>query len=76
MAKTIRLTEADNGMTKADTIIAELVNALATIRRHADDRRSVYACDFISGVAEQAIKQCDAHRERNRHGYMVVREAR
>ncbi len=57
-------------MTKHDTIISELVNALYLIRHEAEERGSVA---FIRGVAEQAIKNLDSQRERNSDGYLVVK---
>lgn len=57
-------------MTKADSIVAELIDALDLIRREAEGRGSL---PYIVGVAEQATKNCNARRERNADGYLVVR---
>lgn len=57
-------------MTKADHIIAALVNALDMIRREAEKPDA--SRHYILGVAEQSIRLCDSERERNSDGYLVV----
>ena len=57
-------------MDTKDTVIADLMNALDVIKREAD--KSDASRHFILGAAEQAMRMCDARRERNRDGYPVV----
>ncbi len=58
-------------MTKEDRIIAHLMDALDAIRREAD--KADASRHYILGCAEGAMKACDAQRERNSDGYLVVR---
>lgn len=58
-------------MIKSDRIISDLMFALDTILREAnkpDANRH-----FIRGAAGAAMAICDAQRERNHDGYLVVR---
>jgi len=54
-----------------DQIISELMDALELIQREAE--KSEPSRHYILGVAEQAAKNCNARRERNTDGYLVVR---
>lgn len=60
-------------MTKADRIISELMNALDIIRREAD--KPEVSRHYIRGAACEAMALCDAQRERNSDGYLVVKNA-
>lgn len=59
-------------MTRADRIIAELMNALDLIRRESE--RPEPRHHYIEGMALEAMEHCDAQRERNSDGYLVVRQ--
>lgn len=56
-------------MTKADRIIADLINALDAVKREAEKPEA--SRHFIVGLATQAMANCDAQRERNTDGYLV-----
>ena len=58
-------------LSKADRLIADLVTALDLIRRHA--KGAAPSLDSIRGVADFAIEQANAERERNSDGYLVVK---
>lgn len=58
-------------MTKHDRIIAELVNALDAIRR--ESAKPEASRHYINGIAQQAVANCDAQREQNSDGYLVVK---
>jgi hypothetical protein len=58
-------------MTKADTIIAELVDALDLAYREADKENC--SRHYIVGVCEFAIRRANAQRVRNEDGYLVVK---
>jgi len=67
----------------ANQIISDLMHALDVILREADRpeakrdyREARAALSFIAGAASQAMKTCDAQRERNSDGYLVVKESR
>ena len=60
-------------MTKPDRIIADLMNALDMIARKALEPPSEAVIPYIIGVATQAAKNCNAQRERNADGYLVVK---
>lgn len=67
--------QRDGAMTqteRANKIISDLMNALDSIRREAKTIGGSAA--FIDGVARQAMDSCDKQRERNKHGYLVVKE--
>lgn len=59
-------------MDTSDRIIAELMDALATIRREAD--KADASRHYIQGVCDGAMKRCDASRVRNSDGYLVVKQ--
>jgi hypothetical protein len=61
-------------MTKHDRIISDLLHALDCIRREAE--KSEASRHYIAGVVEQAIVSCNAQRERNSDGYLVVKGGR
>ena len=61
-------------MTKADQIIAELMDALDKIQREVVEHEWRWRGSYIVGVAKQAMKNCNAQRERNADGYLVVKE--
>jgi hypothetical protein len=58
-------------MTNADHIIADLMHALDLIRRESEKPDA--SRHYINGAAEHAMATCDAQRERNRDGYLVVK---
>jgi hypothetical protein len=62
-------------MSRHDRIIADLMTALDAIRREAHEKASEGSLDFIFGLAGQAMTNCDAQRERNTDGYLVVKRA-
>ena len=59
-------------MTKADRIISELMDALDNIRREAEKEDA--SRHYIIGVVQGASARCNADRERNRDGYLVVKK--
>ena len=59
-------------MTKQDIIISELIDALDLIRREAEKPDA--SRHYILGVTEGATKRCNAERERDSDGYLVVRK--
>lgn len=58
---------------KHDRIIAELVAALAQIHRQTAYPPECDTISIVRGIAEQAMKNCNAQRERNADGYLVVK---
>jgi hypothetical protein len=60
-----------DGMTKQDMIIAELMDALDLIAHEAE--KADASRHYIAGVCGGAMKRCNAERERNSDGYLVVR---
>ncbi len=61
-------------MKTSDRIISNLINALDIIGREAD--KATASRYFIAGVVRKAIDDCNAERERNSDGYLVVKESR
>jgi hypothetical protein len=59
-------------MANANDIISDLMHALELIRREAD--KPTASRHYIDGVAAFAMAKCDAQRERNSDGYLVVKE--
>jgi hypothetical protein len=58
-------------MTKADHVVAHLMDALDLILREAlKDEASRH---YIIGVVKGAMKRCNLERERDSDGYLVVR---
>ncbi len=53
---------------KHDVIISELMDALSLIARSPCNDA------YVQGVAEKAMKNCNAQRERNADGYMAVKK--
>jgi hypothetical protein len=60
-------------MTTHDRIINELMDALDKIRREIIVPVPVDAAHRVLGMADYAINRCNAQRERNSDGYLVVR---
>jgi len=61
-------------MTKHDRIIAELIDALDMIMREAE--KPECSRHYVDGVARQATANCNAQREPNSDGYLVVKGGR
>jgi len=58
-------------MTKADHVVADLMDALDAILREA--KKEDASRHYIMGVVEGATRRCNLERERGSDGYMVVR---
>lgn len=58
-------------MDTKDRIISELMDALDMIRREA--QKPECSRHYIIGVCEGATNRCNASRERNSDGYLVVK---
>ncbi len=58
-------------MTTSDRIISELIDALNLIRREAENDDA--SRHYIQGVVKGATDRCNASRERNSDGYLVVK---
>jgi hypothetical protein len=61
-------------MTTHDRIINELVDALDKIHREAACTPEAASLTRILGLCDYAISRCNAQRERNSDGYLVVRD--
>ena len=61
-------------MTTHDRIISELMDALELIKREAE--KSDASRHYMDGVATGAMARCNAQRERNNDGYLVVKASR
>jgi hypothetical protein len=59
-------------LARYDKIISHLMNALDLIRREAENRSG--STTYILGVAVQSMADCNAQRERNSDGYLVVKK--
>lgn len=59
-------------MNKSDRLISNLMFALSLIERASNDTANRHA--YINGVATMAQSICNAQRERNADGYLVVKE--
>jgi hypothetical protein len=53
-----------------NAVIVNLMNALDAIQREA--HKPTASRHYILGVCEQAIRECNAVREQNADGYLVV----
>jgi hypothetical protein len=58
-------------MTKADHVVAHLMDALDLILREAEKEDA--SRHYIMGVVEGGVKRCNDQRERNSDGYLVVK---
>jgi hypothetical protein len=61
-------------LSKANQIISELMDALDLIRRESE--KTDASRHYMNGVAEGAMAKCNAQRERNSDGYLVVKAVR
>ena len=64
------MTLEGRALVKANRIISDLVTALDAIGRHATGEGA--SLHYIRGMADYAIETCNAQRERNADGYLVV----
>ena len=71
----VRILPTEDVMSRHDRVIAELMDALNKIEG-ASWSDKPHALAYIRGVANQAQVICNAQREPNRHGYLVVKGAK
>ena len=69
----MRDAERARTLARYDKIINELMDALDKIRREIIIPVPVDAANRMLGMADYAINRCNAQRERNSDGYLVVK---